>query len=248
MARRAAYTEQYRQRRLPMLSLAGAYEFLADDPFQYGRHAKNIPAGHLPPQADARKALAAYNLLHVDAGWLSQRSAKWLQQSVGALPAGFAEVKAEPVVRMLPSDVGTIAVVLFPEGPVEGKGPTPELEEKVLAAGRALQGKAALIIGLSPWGYVGEHKFLPKAAGIYSCILGSGEGIGFGFSIKETQGRVLWARPDSQGRAVNTIELLEKPAPGKTFLWKEEDTFRAMLEFLDDDCPASPEMQRIIGE
>lgn len=226
--------------------LAGPHEFLADNPFLYGHHAKGEAKNSLPPPSEAAKALAAYRLLAFDAGWLSARSGRWLQEGGGGLPSGFELVEAAPVSRVLQSPLGPIGLVLFPEGPTPGKSPTPEQRALVLEAGRKLAPNCVLVIGISPWGYVGERDFLPEARGVFSCIFGGGEGVGFGFSVPEKSPDVLWLRPDSQGRAVNVLELFALPAKGAP--WKEGQHFEAWLEFLDDSFRADPAMLNIVGQ
>ena len=201
----------------------------------------------MPPAEDARVALAAYTLLKVDIGWLSKKSAKWMRDSAGGIPFGFVEVGADPVVRLLDSPAGSLGFVLFPEGPTQGKSPTPAQQEAVLAAARPLKGKVALIIGISPWGFVGERDFLAKAEGVFDCILGSGEGVGFPGTVPQKAPGVLWVRPDGAGRAVNILELYFTPRPGEKTPWVERKSFSSNLEFLDQTCPADPAVQRIIG-
>ena len=201
----------------------------------------------MPPAGKARTALAAYNLLNVDIGWISKKSAKWLRDNAGEIPRGFTEVGSEPVIKILDSPIGTIGVVFFPEGPVAGKSPAPGQEEAVLSAARGLKDRVAMVLGISPWGYVGERDFLVKADGIFNCILGSGEGVGFSGTVPQKAPGVLWIRPDGQGRAINILELYSRPQPGQSIQWQERKTFGANLEFLDDSCPSDPGMLRLIG-
>lgn len=201
----------------------------------------------MPPAEDARVALAAYNLLHVDAGWLSKKSAKWLRDNAGAIPAGFTEVGGEPVAQLLDTAIGTVGVVFFPEGPEPGKSPAPDQEKAVLAAGRSLKDKVVMVLGISPWGYLGERDFLSKAEGVFDCILGSGEGVGFPGTVPQKAPGILWLRPDGEGRAVNILELYFQPRPGQNIHWVERKTFGVALEFLDAACPSDPAMLRVIG-
>lgn len=200
----------------------------------------------MPDDDSGRQALAAYNLLRVDLGWMTPKSAKWMQKAAGATPHGYIEVSDKPVSRIVDSRAGKIGIVLFPEGKEPGQGPTREQEQMVLTEGKSLKEKVRLVIGISPWGYVGERDFIPKAKGIFGCILGGGEGVGFSHSLQENPG-VLWIRPDNQGRAVNILELLELPVLGESPRWKENTTFRAFLEFLDESFPSDPQMLRIVG-
>ena len=222
---------------------------MADNPFLYGIHARDKNA--LPPAESARVALTAYNLLGVDIGWLSKKSARWMRDNAGGIPKGFIEVGSEPITRLLDSTTGTLGgplgFVLFPEGPEPGRSPSPKQIDAAVAAGKSLKDKAAMVVGISPWGYVGERDFLPKAEGVFDCILGSGEGVGFPGTVPQNTPGVLWMRPDAAGRAVNVLELYFKPQPGQAIQWIERKTFGTSLEFLDNTCPSDPAMLRLIG-
>lgn len=201
----------------------------------------------MPGKAEARQALAAHNLLNVDAGWLSPKAAQWLREGAGGIPKGYHPVQADPVTRVLNTPAGPIGLVFFPQGPAPGKKPTAEIEQKALAAGRALRSTTRIVLGVSPWGYVGERDFLPKAEGVFTCILGSGEGVAFPFSLSDAHPGILWLRPDGQGRAVNVLEFLQLPSQGVAMQWREGITFNASLDFLDSDCPTDPAMLTIVG-
>ena len=227
--------------------LAGPYEFLADDVFVYGHRAAGSAKNSMPGKNEAKTALAAHNLLKADIGWLSTKSAKWLRGATDSLPTGYIEVTQKPITQILESKAGAIGVVLFPEGKIPGQGPTPEQIREVIAAANNIRGKVRLLVGVSPWGYVAERNFIAKEGGdIFGCIMGGGEGVGFSHSLQENP-NVLWLRPDSQGRAVNILEILELPALGEAPRWKENTSFRAFLEFLDESIPSEPQMNAIIG-
>ena len=201
----------------------------------------------MPPAADARIALAAHTILKVDAGWLSPKSTRWLKEGAGAIPPGYSPASKDPVSRIVTTKAGKIGVVLFPQGAGEHGKPTPAQEEKVLQAGLAMKGKVPLVVGVSPWGINPEKAFLPKAQGVFACLLGGGEGIGFSHSVTAEAPGVLWLRPDAKGRAVNIVEFLEMPAQGSIPQWLEGVTFRANLEYLDDKFPSDPSMIKVIG-
>ena len=242
----------YKKQGKPKIVIAGPYEFLADALPSEGASGLPVLSTPLPPAEEGRRALKAHSLLQIDIGWLSPRAAGWLKESAGKTPPGYLEVGAEPLAHIVNTRIGKVGVLLFPQGPIPGRAPTPEQEQSVLAAGRALQAKTSLVLGVSPWGLVGEKKFLPKAQGIFACILGGGEGVGFAQSLTDQTPGVLWLRPDAKGRAVNILELLEMPqfSPSKSGAspkWIEGVTFRASLEFLDDAFPSDPAMQKTIG-
>ena len=182
---------------------------------------------------------------------MSPKSARWLKESSGKIPAGYQVVNTEPVSCLINTRMGKVGVLLFPQGPAPGKAPSPAQEQSVLTAGRALRSQAALVLGVSPWGLSGEKNFLPKAQGVFDCILGGGEGVAFAQSVSDKVPGVLWLRPDGKGRAVNILEILRMPeretgrkaAP----VWVDGVTFRASLEFLDSSFPQDPAVQKLIG-
>ena len=245
MARRAAFFASYKEQGKPKLVIAGPYEFLIDDPFTYGIYAQNPPP--TPSHKEAVCALKAHTLLHVDLGWLSPSAAQWLSKATGKIPPGYQLVNSQPISRIVSTAIGKIGIVLFPQGPTPGKAPSPEQEQKVLEAGRALQSQTRFVIGVSPWGLLGEKNFLPKAQGVFACILGGGEGVAFAQSVDTQTPGILWARPDSQGRAVNVLEILEISKPGAAQQWIEGVSFRANLLFLGNSYPPDPAMERIVG-
>ncbi|MDR2488701.1 MAG: hypothetical protein LBD42_04325 [Desulfovibrio sp.] len=235
--------------------IAGPYEFLADSPYGHEERGTVPPS---PPPAEGRRALLAHSLLRIDAGWLSPKAANWMKVSAGKIPPGYHIVNTDTISRVIDTALGKVGIVFFPQGTAPGKAPTREQEHKALAAGRALRGKTALLLGVSPWGLVGEKKFLPGAQGIFDCILGGGEGVAFAHSLAQETPGVLWLRPDGKGRAVNILEILQAPqqslSPGKRRQsggppqWVEDVTFRASLVFLDPSVPSDPAMRRIIGD
>jgi hypothetical protein len=237
MARRIGLFREYRNAGKPCLVLAGPYEFAADDPFRFGHLAEPGGKGTLPPAAEAVFTRKLHAMLQVDAGWISQKAAGWLTNA-GGPPAGYLVVGGEPRDRILRTPAGPVGIVFFPEGPVPGKGPTPDQERRVLERGGKLRGQVLLLLGVSPWGLVAEKSFLPKAGGIFDCILGGGEGVGFGFSLAEKVPGLIWLRPDGRGRAVNVLELNTMPDGKKPFVWEEGRTFNARLDFMGEGVPA----------
>ncbi|MDR2668704.1 MAG: hypothetical protein LBC14_01965 [Desulfovibrio sp.] len=238
MARRVGLFREYRNAGKPCLVLAGPYEFTADDPFCYGHLAEKGRRAASPPAAEAVFARKLQAMLQVDAGWISRNAAAWLNNAAGGIPAGYLEISGEPRDKIVRTPAGPVGIVFFPEGPVPGKAPTPDQERQVLEKGRTLRGQVPLLLGISPWGLVAEKNFLPKAGGIFDCILGGGEGVGFGFSLAEKVPGLIWLRPDGKGRAVNVLELNSMPGGKTPFVWEEGRTFNARLDFMGESVPA----------
>ncbi|MDR1686746.1 MAG: hypothetical protein LBR82_10005 [Desulfovibrio sp.] len=238
MARRIGLFRAYRNAGKPCLVLAGPYEFTADDPFRFGHLAEKGRNAAPPAAAEAVFARKLQAMLQVDAGWISRSAAGWLKTAGAGIPAGYVEIDREPRDKILQSPAGPVGIVFFPEGPVPGKGPTPEQERQVLERGKKLRGQVPLLLGVSPWGLVAEKSFLPKAGGIFDCILGGGEGVGFAFSLAEKIPGLIWLRPDGKGRAVNVLELNRMPDGKTPFAWEEGRTFNARLDFMGERVPA----------
>ncbi len=243
--------------------LAGADEFVADGLVPTGAFV--LPAAQKPSQAapaalanpaapvypareKAALALKAYNYLKVDAGRLSPYTAGWLKKSAGAVPSGFSVVDDAPVAVSMNTRAGVVGVLFFPVGKNPGRTPTEEQFAQVVKAGNKLKFSSDLVIGVSPWGMQGERDFLPHAQGVFDCLLGAGEGPGFAQSISGSAPGVLWARPDTSGRAVNVIEIMELPTRGQAGNWLEGITFKASLTYLEMKLAPDRGMIGIIGE
>ncbi|MDR0826356.1 MAG: hypothetical protein LBN33_00535 [Desulfovibrio sp.] len=249
LARRIGLFREYRRLGKACLVIAGAYEFLADDSLRFGHLADEGKQNTLPGPAEAARALQLHELLRVDAGWLSAKAAGWMRSGAGKIPGGYTVLDKKASSRLLDSPAGPLGIVFFPEGPVPGKGPGPGQEEAVLAAGRDLRGKTGLLIGVSPWGLVAEKKFLPKAEGLFDCILGGGEGVGFDFAFAEDKSSTpLWLRPDVKGRAVNVLEIYKSPLRNAAYAWNEGKTFNAWLDFMGEGVPEDRRALEIIGQ
>ncbi|MDR2123842.1 MAG: hypothetical protein LBP38_02520 [Desulfovibrio sp.] len=238
MARRIGLFRACRDAGKSCLVLAGPYEFTADDPLRFGHLAEKVRNAAPPPAAEAVLARKLQAALRVDAGWISRSAAAWLNKAAGGVPAGYLEIGEEPRDKIVQTPAGPVGVVFFPEGPVPGKGPRPEQARQVLERGRKLRAQVPLLIGISPWGLVAEKNFLPEAGGIFDCILGGGEGVGFGFSLAERIPGLIWLRPDGKGRAVNVLELNRMPDGKRPFAWEEGRTFNARLDFMGENVPA----------
>jgi hypothetical protein len=238
MARRVGLFRASRNAGKPCLVLAGPYEFTDDDPFRFGHLAEQGRNASPPPAAEAVFTRKLQAMLQVDAGWISRNAAAWLNTAAGGIPAGYLEIGREARDRIVQTPAGPVGIVFFPEGPVPGKGPTPEQARQVLERGKKLRGQVPLLLGISPWGLVAEKNFLPEAGGIFDCILGGGEGVGFGFSLAEKVPGLIWLRPDGKGRAVNVLELNRMPDGKTPFAWEEGRTFNARLDFMGENVPA----------
>lgn len=257
--RRSAYFAKRRNGKSPVFVIAGPDEFLADAP-KYTRQTKagtegadagtnGMQENAVPPSLDAPVSLAAHMLLDVNAGYMSPRAAAWMEKNAGATPPGFHVVHEAPVCVLSPTPAGTVGVVFFPRGRGKSGHPTEEQIQKVLSAGSSLRAKSVLLIGVSPWGYDAEKTFLRQGEGTFHILLGGGDGMPFAQAIAKECPSILWSRPDSMGRAITEINLMELPpsaASGNRAQWLEGVSFKARLIFLDDSYPSDPQMQQIL--
>ena len=188
-------------------------------------------------------------ILNVDAGFMSARAAGWMEKNARAIPPGFHIVRDAPVSLLAPSPAGSIGLVFFPYGQGKEGRPTEGQIQSVLSAASALRAQSVLLVGVSPWGYEAEKAFLRQGEGAFHILLGGGEGMPFAQAIAKECPAILWSRPDSMGRAITEINLMELPpsaASGGRAQWLEGISFKARLLFLDDSYPADPQMQQIL--
>ena len=251
LSRRATILKDLKAEGTPFLYIAGPDEFLSD--LDLRRFAspdwnKNTPANLHNESQKARRLVAGHTRLGATVGYLCPEETAWLTENASKIPPGYHPVKAEPVTVMVPTPNGKVGFVLFPKGTETNGLPSEAQIEAVLAAGKALVGKASLIVGISPWGNVGEYRFLPKADGVFSILMGGGNGLSYAYSTEFSTPTLLWVRSESQGRAVNILNIYEMPAPGHLPLWQEGISFSAGQTFLFLRLPPDQGMEKAIGK
>ena len=168
MARRAASLERLRtEGSFPVLYIAGAEEFVTD---------ASIPDPAKTGQASPQAVRAIWELLHPDAGYLSQAALRWFG---GTPPAGFVPVADRAVTRRLKVGGIAVAIVFFPPlstfGTEETETPTRALLSQVLAEANA-SADADIRIGVSPWGFQAEYDVREALSQSFHILLGAGSG------------------------------------------------------------------------
>ena len=249
LARRATVLSETHQG-VPHIHIAGAEEFLSDlDLMRFARPDWNAndPINKHNETEKAKRLVKAHSLLPVDIGYLTPAEEKWLRTYAGDIPQGFVTVKNKPVTQVFDIPGGKVGVVLFPLGTDKNNAPSPQQISDIVQAGKNLQGKANLIVGVSPWGNVSEYRFLQSATGIYHLLFGGGGGLGAPYEPEHSTEQLLWVRSESHGRAVNTLDILEMPRPNQKFSWIEGLSFNAAQIFLYLKLLPDLTMEQTIG-
>lgn len=235
---------------LPTLTLVGAAEFLPDRAF---------PAPKKTGQAGPDQIRQAYNRQKVDAGVLSQAAAAWFGPAV---PQGFFPVSDLAVSRRFPVTLASgedadICVVFFPPLKTlrsDGSAtPHPALLARVMDAGRAAlsaataDGKKALLVGISPWGFGAELAALPELSTLFHVLLGAGDGAPFPAEAPDAGPSLLWSRADLDGKSLLVLDILSLPeATASGPAWDPALSARAHAITLSESIPADPAVEALL--
>lgn len=249
LARRATVLKEINEN-VPHIHIAGAEEFLSDlDLMRFARPDWNAddPINKHNETEKAKRLVQGHSLLPVDIGYLTPAEEQWLLAYAGSIPQGFVTVKDQPVSKIIDIPGGKVGVVLFPLGTDKNNAPSQKQIDSIVKAGKALQGKVNLIVGVSPWGNVAEYRFLQSGTGVYHLLFGGGGGLGAPYEPEHSTEQLLWVRSESHGRAVNTLDLLELPRVNQQFSWIEGLSFNAAQIFLYLKLPPNLTMEQTIG-
>jgi hypothetical protein len=186
----------------------------------------------------------AYELLGYDIALMSPADAMVFSHAgLDAGPAWSGPLaKPQLVVRDVPG--GSLAFVLFPDSGQHD----PDMEEAIARFAESLrgEGKYNLIIGVSTWGADRENDFIERRGDAFDIILGSGTGPGYtGLYMRE--GRLLWARPFTKGRSVNSVTIPTLPEPGQKIVWEPQASIFTEAVSLGGGIPSDPEIDAIFS-
>lgn len=226
LARRATFIKDLRQKAPTAgktLVVAGAWEFLPE-------------VSAAPPEPAKLPAVAkAHERLGYDVFALTPDEVKVLAANKAATPAGAVVLDASPQTKLLTVGGKTVGVVYFPM-PKDVSAPVPDkLMEATAKAAADLRAKAALVVGVSPWGAIDEEAFINTRSGAVDVLLGSGGGSGFA-SRTSKDSKTLWTRAYIKGKTINRLDLLALPGGGG-FTWKIGENFTAKVQPLDEAFP-----------
>ena len=229
MARRATSFKTARESASTVI-VSGGYEF-APFGLERDRHPSIIS-----------KLKKAYDLLDYDIALRAPNDATLFEHSgieAGPMWSGPFD---EPKLVVKNVQDGSLAFVLFPDSGQHD----PDIEKKAADFAESLRknGKHNLIIGVSTWGADRENDFIERRGDAFDIILGSGTGPGYtGLYMRE--GRLLWARPFTKGRSVNSVTIPTLPAPGHKTVWEPQASIFTEAVSLGGGIPSDPEIDAI---
>jgi hypothetical protein len=231
LARRATHFKTAREN-ADIVIVSGGYEF-SPLGLETDRHPAVI--GNLK---------RGYDLLGYDIALMSPADA--LVFSHAGLEAGPSWsgpfLRPQLIVRDVPG--GSLAFVLFPDSGQHD----PDMEEEVARFARSLrgEGKHNLVIGVSTWGADRENAFIDRLGDAFDIILGSGPGPGYaGLYMRE--GGLLWVRPFTKGRSVNSVTIPALPAPGHKTVWEPQASIFTEAVSLGGGVPSDPQIDAIFS-
>lgn len=196
----------------------------------------------------------AYDALGVDVGYLSSAAATWFGTT---LPRRFLRVDDSPVVRRLQIGGVSVALVLFPPEPATEQNAPKDTEtsssdtfnhllKTVLTTARSVE-DADIRIGISPWGFQRERQSLPSLAQAFDVLIGGGAGAPLVAEVLPSVPSLLWSRPESDGKSVMVLDLMEIPAPGSIRDWTPGLFSQCRELTLTSRVPADPQMEQLLS-
>lgn len=221
-----------------------------------------------------RQILRAYEHFQAHAVYLSDPASQWLAKAGAQTPENFQHTGLKANSRIIDLQGYKIGLVFFgsppPAQPTNAPDntkiapsasrstltPRPAAAESyvlymrdALEEARRLGSQVHLLIGVSPWGSDAEREFLPQAEGLFHLLLGGGPGPSFAFAGSERVSpapRLIWSRPNPEGRSVTLIKLYEWPQGGSWADWRPEISFESVQMHLTPAIPEDPEVVRLL--
>lgn len=184
----------------------------------------------------------AYDRLDYDLGVLAPRDERVLEAKGLKGPDGWIRLSREVQALTYPIKGSTLGVVVFP-AIRRSQGSLPESAARgVREACRDLDARCELVLGISPWGYRREKRFLQQESPALDILLGGGQGR----SVRsERIGATLWLRPYARGKVVHAVTV---PHWGEGRR-KERDAarkLRARMKVLRERIRPDPEIARLL--
>ena len=170
------------------------------------------PGKNRPDEGDPASLVQVLDLMDYTAGVLTENEHTMLSEAGVSAPTGWTLLKNIPVTRLVPAAPGTIGLIFLPQPAGKNGRLDSKQTEATKETIRDLKDRSgvSLVIGISPWGQRSEQDFLSSGGPLPDILLGSGPGSGMAGRIMD-QGRTLWVRPYSKGKALNRIEILAIP-------------------------------------
>lgn len=154
-----------------------------------------------------------------DVALLTSREACLLMESGIAPARPWMTYKQAPYRQVVLPDGRKVGFIVFPPLPKGSDLPDGGTFLSISKAVTKAKARAELVVALSDWGIVAEREYLAKAPmNMPHILLGSGMGTGIRGQVM-ADGRILYARSYTKGKAVNTIEVGQWPAKNDDFRW-----------------------------
>lgn len=202
--------------------------------------------GKEPVAQDKLQAMAqVIEILDYDLGFLAPEEARILADKGVAAPDGWqvaGEIDHE-IVKL--NDGHSVAFVYFP---VLSKNEQQLSKKSLKAVARLIDEMrkvSDLVIGMSVLGFKAEYVYLKADTSHPDILLGSGPGMGLTGKI-EAQGKTVWIRPYSLGKAVNLLEIIEFPVHDFDFKWTEGKNMHALVKGLTEKIALNMEVRSIL--
>lgn len=236
LARRATALTMLRQNAPTagkVLAVAGPWEFLPE------------VAAAPPEPAKLPAVVKAHERLAYDAMAVAPQEAKVLAEHQSLLPKGAVLLGDAPATRIVIVSGVAVGLLYFPMPKDVSAVVSDKLMDATAKAAAELRAKAALVVGVSPWGAIDEEVFINTRNGAVDVLLGSGGGSGFA-SRTSKDGRTLWTRAYIKGKTLNRLDLLAMPGkPG--FVWRIGENFTAKVDPLDENFPQDASVEAVLN-
>mgnify|MGYP006275553933 CR=1 FL=1 len=238
LARRAAVLQTWKEKH-NALAVAGGYELSQPE------HEALHTALQIFP--------SAFEELGYDFGALSRAEAQQLQTASpehNTLPSEWTTFSFQPQTAVFTHQGLRLGLIVLPEADMSLSG-TDQPDEEILFTKtnktlQSLNKSCDLTIGLSPWGWKQEKHFLASKASKPGLLLGSGPGPAVQGKLS-ADGRTLWIRPYSRGRALNIITIDDPQEKGWKEGWKINTNVRHQFQVLDQTVPIDPDMENLLN-
>ncbi len=143
------------------------------------------------------RLVRAFDLMGYDLKTISYEEAYYFKKYNIPLK-GWVGSQDKVILKKIETKEGTLIFVVLPW---DMSALDNASQKKLLTS---LQNKDSLVIGISPYGYAEEEDLLDNYPHLFDILLGSGRGLIFAGQV---QGRTLWVRPMSKGKAVYIISI-----------------------------------------
>lgn len=215
--------------------MAGPYEFLP----------LGAPEDKHGPDL-ARTLATAYDALGHDLLVLLKDEADWLASHGAPLPGGAESIGARVGMRVVSTPGGDVGFVLFPRLPKNSAEPMDMTVEAVRKTAASLKDRTRLVVGISPWGALGEKAYIQQAPGSVDILLGAGPGPGLaGRFVSEN--KTFWARAYSKGRSMHVLRIGQWPQRQDGWQWEKDGNIRLDFKVFKEDVPDDPAMRKLLN-